>query len=182
MWKRLTDNDTSEESVLGYKIAVFTVRKFVIGRGNIQFSSLFLCISTDAASVTVYDVEILDAAEDAAFCGTNKSRRRCSKGKDQPVWWEHEINIQRLLSTSITFWFHVIQPIIFYFHREHFVDFGTHLLFTICVFIPWTPSTAIQCKDGFNYQIFDYCGRKKVGFQFSSCLGHLQIMEMDIYR
>ncbi|GIY26095.1 uncharacterized protein CDAR_114071 [Caerostris darwini] len=62
------------------------------------------------------------------------------KGKDQPVWWEHEVNIQRLLSTSITFWFHVIQPIIFYFHREHFVDFGTHLLFTICVFIPWTPS------------------------------------------
>ncbi|GFX47346.1 uncharacterized protein TNCV_4691511 [Trichonephila clavipes] len=61
-------------------------------------------------------------------------------GDEQPFWWELEINIQRMLSTSITVWFHVIQPIIFSFHREHFVDFGTHLLLTICVFIPWTPS------------------------------------------
>ncbi|GFR15034.1 uncharacterized protein TNCT_59991 [Trichonephila clavata] len=61
------------------------------------------------------------------------------KGDEQPFWWEQEINIQRMLSTSITVWFYVIQPIIFSFHREHFVDFGTHLLLTICVFIPWTP-------------------------------------------
>ncbi|KAF8785471.1 hypothetical protein HNY73_011001 [Argiope bruennichi] len=61
------------------------------------------------------------------------------KGDEEPIWWEQEINIQRLLSTSITVWFHIIQPLIFSFHREHFVDFGTHLLLTICVFIPWTP-------------------------------------------
>ncbi|GFU12425.1 uncharacterized protein NPIL_348321 [Nephila pilipes] len=68
------------------------------------------------------------------------SEGETEKGDEQLFWWEQEINIQRMLSTSITVWFHVIQPIIFSFHREHFVDFGTHLLLTICVFIPWTPS------------------------------------------
>ncbi|XP_015908568.1 uncharacterized protein [Parasteatoda tepidariorum] len=65
---------------------------------------------------------------------------KANEGGQQCLWWEREENIQRFLSTFITIWFHFIQPVIFCTHREHFVDFGVHLLLTICVFIPWTLS------------------------------------------
>lgn len=59
------------------------------------------------------------------------------EGWQHQSWWERDVNVQKILSASVTLWYFAIQPAVFALQRQHFVDFGTHLLLTICVFVPW---------------------------------------------
>ncbi|XP_054708439.1 uncharacterized protein LOC129218239 [Uloborus diversus] len=59
-------------------------------------------------------------------------------GWQQAIWWDNGGNVMYLLSASLVVWYYIFQPLVFFYHREHFVDFVTHFILTICVFVPWT--------------------------------------------
>ncbi|KFM57582.1 hypothetical protein X975_05688, partial [Stegodyphus mimosarum] len=121
----LCESSLSEKEIMRYLIFSYAtvmlpifILHFIVGSPLLQFMGL----------------NALPCSGESNMC----NEQEMDKGGQQYTWWEQEVNIQRFLSAAVAIWFHLIQPFIYAIHRHHFVDFGSHLLLTLCVFIPWT--------------------------------------------